>query len=326
MPWEISFSRDMCPFFYGCCMTDFLTRAAWNETQSGPLRKGFDAKAVANDETRTVDFTISTGSVDRENDTINPKGWNLKQYRKNPVVLWAHDYHDLPIARASSVSTTGESLISSAQFVPGEIHPFAETVYQMLKLKFLRAVSVGFNPTEFDVNEERRGIDFTKQDLLEYSVVPVPANAEALTLGIKSMRAQGVDVEPLKAWAERVLDEWEDETIPREMVEAMAKADASVRVPVSDDITVSAELWTAITERVDALEEQTAALAMAHEVVEEPHVELADGLTLELADDEPVFETADVQAAIRDNVTRTLGETIRKQVKAALVAVTGRVD
>ena len=60
---------------------------------------------------------------------------------------------------------------------------------------------MGFKPKKWVYNEERRGVDFAEQELLEFSIVPVPANAECLV----EARAAGIDVEPLRAWAEKTL-------------------------------------------------------------------------------------------------------------------------
>jgi hypothetical protein len=40
-------------------------------------------------------FKLSDDSVDRDGDTINPRGWQLEAYQRNPVDLWAHK-HDVP--------------------------------------------------------------------------------------------------------------------------------------------------------------------------------------------------------------------------------------
>jgi phage head maturation protease len=56
----------------------------------------------------------------------------------------------------------------------------------MLKTGFLSATSVGFIPLKYnfvDDPQRRFGIDFLEQELLEFSIVTVPANAEALIEG-----------------------------------------------------------------------------------------------------------------------------------------------
>lgn len=162
------------------------------------------------DDTRTLDFTISSSTVDRDGDKIKQSGWELDNFRKNPVVLWAHDSRSLPIARATHVEVRGnKKLVASAEFVPAEISPFADMVFRMYREKFLNATSVGFIPLEVEeADRERVGffipLDINKQELLEFSAVPVPANPEALVQARKS----GIDTTPLREWAEQTLDCW----------------------------------------------------------------------------------------------------------------------
>jgi HK97 family phage prohead protease len=170
-----------------------------------PLFKQFSAsidnKSV--DETsRTVRFVITTGGVDRDNDTIDPRGWDLKDFLRSPSVLWAHDYGHLPVARALDVVQTADGLESTAQFPPKGVYHFADTVFDLIRLGMLNACSVGFKPIEYARDEVRGGINFLRQSLLEWSVVPVPANAEALV----TAKAAGIDVLPVVAWAKGVMD------------------------------------------------------------------------------------------------------------------------
>lgn len=178
--------------------------AALKAKPEEPVRKQFvvDASAKAvNEETRTATFVITTGAVDRDNDTINPKGWDLDPFLKNPSVLWAHDYSQLPVGKALDIVATEKGLQSTVQFPPKGVHPFADTVFELVKGGFLNATSVGFRPTEIERNEERGGLDFTKQELLEYSIVPVPANSEALLVA----RSKGIDTKLVEGWAKKVL-------------------------------------------------------------------------------------------------------------------------
>jgi HK97 family phage prohead protease len=169
------------------------------------LRKQFvlDEVKQLEGEDQTLLFTISTGIVDRDQDTINADGWKLENYLKNPVVLWAHDYHALPVAKAIAVWVENAKLMSKAQFTPRDLNPFGHMVYQMYLQGFLKATSVGFDPLKWSFNEARSwGVDFLEQELLEFSCVPVPANPEALI----AAGAKGIDLAPLKGWAEETLD------------------------------------------------------------------------------------------------------------------------
>ena len=137
-------------------------------------------KAV--DDSRTLEFVISSGGVDRVGDTIAPDGWKLDAYRKNPVVLWAHDGATLPVARATAVWTENKTLRARAEFTSPELNALGDKVYRMYRDGFLNAVSVGFMPLKYAWVDtpERFGLDFIEQELLEFSAVSVPANAEAL--------------------------------------------------------------------------------------------------------------------------------------------------
>jgi len=195
---------------------------------------GHEEKADDQTDGFTIPFTISTVAVDRDGDTINPKGWDLKEYKKNPVVLWAHDPRQPPIARAEKTFIDRErnTLRSEAAFPPADLYPFGNMVGRMFRRKFLNAVSVGFRPTEFKLSDdgERQGqfpTDFKRQTLLEYSGVPIPSNPEAL------IEARGVmDLSPMIEWAEKILDGEGALVVPRSTMESVWKHARGDRVIV----------------------------------------------------------------------------------------------
>lgn len=219
---------------------DALVAAAKGGDGSGLLVRKAVIPEVEPGEGRVVRFVISTGDVDRDGDTIDPKGWDLRPYLKNPVVLWAHDYRSLPVGKAVSVAVSDGKLVSECEFAD---HEFAETVYQMVRRGFLRATSVGFRPTKYVINEQRHGLDFAEQELMEYSIVPVPSNPEALVDDLTAAKAAGLDVEPLRKWAEGVLSSLPEEPVttppePEPQPEAPAVTDVPeepVKAPPEDD-------------------------------------------------------------------------------------------
>src|SRR6266487_1822719 len=98
------------------------------------------------DDPRALQFVISSPAVDRDSDTINENGWELGNYRKNPVTLFGHDYRSLPVARATKVWVEDRKLKAIDHFVERDIYQFADTVFQMVKGGYLNATSVGFQP------------------------------------------------------------------------------------------------------------------------------------------------------------------------------------
>jgi len=200
------------------------------ENPALPEHKGFKqlAQVSAKDIRETdagleIDFTISTSAVDREQDTIRVEGWELENYRKNPVVMWAHLYRDPPVAKSLKEWVEGQNLKSRALFPLKDAYRFGHMIGEMYKGGFLSAVSVGFRSIEArwaaDENERPWGIDYMRQELLEYSCVPVPANPEALV----EARAAGIDTKEYLEMTVRCL-ETGDDLIPAEMAERVYKA------------------------------------------------------------------------------------------------------
>jgi HK97 family phage prohead protease len=125
-------------------------------------------------------FTISTGGVDRDGDKLDPRGWVLDAFTRNPIITWAHDYRALPIAKCVDIRTTRTGLEAVAEFPPVGLHEFSDTVYSMLKGGFLSATSVGFRPIEVEDDHFRKGKNYLKQELTEFAICPIPSNPDAL--------------------------------------------------------------------------------------------------------------------------------------------------
>jgi uncharacterized protein len=143
---------------------------------------------------RTIEFVASTEAVDRYGDIIRVSGWKLDNYLRNPVFLWGHKSGEPPIGKTVGIhveTSPVPALVQRVEFADKETYPFADTIFNLYKGKFLRAVSVGFLPLEHpkairDENNDRvTGWEFTSQELLELSAVPVPANSDALARCVK---------------------------------------------------------------------------------------------------------------------------------------------
>jgi HK97 family phage prohead protease len=134
---------------------------------------------------RQVRVVASTSAADRVGDVIEQDGIDLNNYRKNPVVLWGHD-HDRPIARCADITVAGGRLLATAQFPPAGMDEDSDRVYGKIRAGIVNSVSVGFIPKEFEPVNSRdpgSGFRFTKSELLEFSFVAVPMNADAVVIG-----------------------------------------------------------------------------------------------------------------------------------------------
>ncbi len=179
---------------------------------------------VVSAEDRTVDFVISTPSVDRYTDTIALGGWRTANWQRNPVVLWAHDDATPAIGRGGNLRVEGRALRSTVTFASPDVYPFADTVFRLIEAKIISAASVGFIPLKLeqakDKNNRPFGLDIQEQELLEWSVVNIPANPDCLA----EAKSLGIDVRPLVGWAESILDRSGMLLIERAEIEALRKA------------------------------------------------------------------------------------------------------
>jgi HK97 family phage prohead protease len=146
--------------------------------------RSFDATA------RTVDCIASTDAIDSYGESVDQETWSLTRFVANPVVLFGHDAHALPIGRASDVRVERGALRAKIHFASAAANPLAEQCFQLVKEGALSAVSVGFVPGK--VTTEKRGGDsvvvLSDNELHEISVVPLPANPDAL------MRSKAADL------------------------------------------------------------------------------------------------------------------------------------
>lgn len=136
-----------------------------------------------NDEVFTL--VASTGTEDRQGETVNPEGWSLQNFKDNPSILWQHNASLPPIGKATRVAVEGGQLVADIVFAEKE-SDFAAEIARLVRGKFLNSLSVGFQPTELD--DEGNSLE---QELLEISVVNIPANPDArFSRAMKSFEKQ----------------------------------------------------------------------------------------------------------------------------------------
>jgi len=148
------------------------------------VRKNFDIE-IADDGW----VTVSTPTLDRDKDRVMPLGLDLTNYQKNPVLLWAHDYRSphAIIGKAEDMRLDQSGFhLKPVLRQPVNDHDPMSIIQALWDQKLIRAFSIGFNPTEFEENEEG-GLDYTRAEILEVSAVPVPANQEAVRSIAKSL-------------------------------------------------------------------------------------------------------------------------------------------
>jgi len=182
------------------------------------LKKIFDSLEIkAAEEDRTVEFIATKEVIDRDGEKLVVAGIDVKNFKKNPVILWGHDRHSPPIGKATKVTRSDDELKVKVQFADAETYPFADTIYKLVKGGFLNAVSIGFLPDYNAITYPRETAGkkqpyriFNKSELLEVSVVSCPANQEALATGkslTKAVEEGLITDEEYKEYEEKTSDD-----------------------------------------------------------------------------------------------------------------------
>lgn len=119
----------------------------------------------------------STKEIDRHGDIILAEAWNekaLASYLQNPIILAYHD-HSRPIGKMIDYKVNKKGLKITAR-----ISKAAGEIYELIKDGILTAFSVGFILKDADYDSDKDLFVIKEVELLETSVVAVPANAGSL--------------------------------------------------------------------------------------------------------------------------------------------------
>ena len=136
---------------------------------------------------RQVEFVISSEAVDSYGTVFKMDGWDLNQYMQNPVVCFQHRSNsDDPdnLIGTSTVRIEGDKLIGTVTFEDADVNPKAEKIFRKVQAGTLKMASVGARILKARYGDDEKGenkdvLYFTKQRLMEWSVVSIGANPDA---------------------------------------------------------------------------------------------------------------------------------------------------
>lgn len=144
-----------------------------------------DVKSV-NDGERVIKGIATTPSTDRMGDVVEPMG---ASFAEEIPLLWQHQ-HDQPVGHVRFGKPTKAGIPFTATIAqisePGELQARVDLAWQSVKSLLVRAVSIGFRAIEYAFKDEG-GIHFLKTEILELSLVTVPANVDCTITSIKSI-------------------------------------------------------------------------------------------------------------------------------------------
>lgn len=144
------------------------------------------------EKTRYIEFVASDNSRDSYKTVLPVDKWDLDRFNKNGVIGYQHALYystnpDMVIGSGKAF-IDGNELIIGITFEPGDLNPIAEKLFRKVLHGTIKAVSVGFDPKgegSWGVGDEAAGKEnqtyyFAGQELLEVSIVHIPANKNAV--------------------------------------------------------------------------------------------------------------------------------------------------
>jgi len=226
---------------------------------------------------RVISGIASTPEPDRMGDIVEPLGITVK----NPIPLLL--YHDkrLPVGTVTLNAPTKDGVTFSARLPkitePGALRERVTEAWQSIRAGLIKGISIGFRPLKDGIELMREGgLRFKQIEVLELSLVAVPANATASIAMIKS--ADEVDAAALSRMRSI------DVARPRPGATGLSPERKPVKTKITDQITA----YTA---------ERTAKVARMNELA-------GNGETLDAAQAEEFDTLTDGIAAIDKHLSR----------------------
>lgn len=147
---------------------------------------------------------ISNQSLNSYGSRIMTAGIDIKQYEKNPIVLWMHirpvigsKEEPLPIGRMENIRVEGENLVGDIVF--DEKDDFARKIKGKYEDGFLNMVSAGLDIVELSEDEQyllpgQTRMTVVKSKLREVSCVDIGANDDSLVDTTLYYKEQVIDM------------------------------------------------------------------------------------------------------------------------------------
>jgi len=189
----------------------------WKDVSSEIKTLGYQRRASVSaasnfsEDERADTSYVTSDAVDRDREVVLPEGGDWKEFKKNPVVTFAHRYDELPVGRAAWVKRVQDKVngwlaktLYTERPDDWEGSWFADAVWHFVKSGVLRGKSIGFLPLAGSAPEEKEikarpelaGVSFMirKWLALEYAVAPVQSNPDALVTAVNKAKELGLEV------------------------------------------------------------------------------------------------------------------------------------
>ena len=121
------------------------TATEWCMNMMQNTNKPTIVKTTVSPKSKGMEFILSDETIDRYGDVIKADGWDLTNFKKNPIALFGHRA-DFPIGTWENISTKGGELRGHLKIAPEGTSARIDEIRKLIEAGILKAVSVGFHP------------------------------------------------------------------------------------------------------------------------------------------------------------------------------------
>ncbi len=217
-------------------------------------------------------MVASTAAVDRDGETIDVDGWEWGSVL--PKLLWGHNAYEASsvIGKLTKIWKDAGRLMIEAELadkVPGA--ETAALVAGLISKGFLDQGSVGFIPLEWKDPDGKTytrenpgpywgsnpGRRYTKAELLEFSIVPVPSQRDSVLQGMRSLGLAPAETPALAVTAPAPVKEAEPTPVEPEVSWFQKLCPRTPEVPDAWTMAREAVVWA--KESAECADEEAAA-------------------------------------------------------------------
>ncbi len=239
---------------------DILKGAADEDGHIGQEIVVFQDCAVKALDDGSIEWVMSDYEVDRDAERIDSSGWDLKNFKKNPVVLWSHDYYTPAIGKVISPRVKDSKLVGRVKFSSKEVDPFAAMIEGKVREGTISSGSVGYRSIRIEIVDDKKepaGLIFREQELYEFSIVNIPSNTNA-TVQREAAPEEMKDLKLRITWLEKIL---KDDGQPSYIADLLKDKGGETSPPPDDETSHLMDLFASDesdkTEIQDLLEAKT---------------------------------------------------------------------
>lgn len=144
------------------------------------------------EEQRIIEGIATTPKVDRMGDIVDPMGLT---FAKSIPLLLFHD-STLPVGQVRLGRPTKDGVPFTAYMPkvtePGRVKDRVDEAWHSVKYKLIATVSIGFRVLDDAMERIETGWKFLKSEIMELSLVPIPAQDQAVITSFKSMDSAAI--------------------------------------------------------------------------------------------------------------------------------------